>query len=95
MRSLKNRKGVTQLVLGIVVGLIFLAVVLPVGLGIWQATTSSFSQSGWTAAANSTMTAVTTNIGSGFNLMAIAPLVVAAGGIITILVYAFVFKRGP
>jgi hypothetical protein len=96
MRSLrKNRKGdITGIALGIIVGLIFLAVMLPIGLSVWQSIGGAISQAGWTAAANTTMTTTTTNIGSGFSLLAIAPLVLAAGGIIALLVVAFMRMKG-
>jgi hypothetical protein len=89
-----NKKAVTQIALGIVIALIFLAVVLPIGLSVWQSTTGAISQAAWSAAANTTMTSTTTNIGSGFSLLAIAPLVLAAGGIIGLLVVAFTKFRG-
>lgn len=93
MRKMNNR-GVTQIALGIVVALIFLAVVLPIGLSVWQSTVGAINQAAWSAGANTTMTSTTTNIGSGFSLLAIAPLVLAAGGIIGLLVVAFTKFRG-
>ena len=85
----KNKRGVLNLILGVVLALVFVAIVLPVGLGIWQATTNSFNQSGWSTTANTTLTNLTTGIGNGFNLATILPIVIAAGAVITILVAVF------
>ena len=83
----------TGTVMMVIVTLVFIAVVLPVGLSLWQSITGSFSQSSWTAAANTTKTTLDTNIGNGLNLMAISPIIVAAAGVIGLLVYGFVKMR--
>ena len=88
-------KGVTQIALAIVVGLIFLAIVLPIGLSVWQSTLGAVAPtSSWSAAANSSYASTNTNVNSGFSLMAIAPLVLAAGGVIGLLILAFTKFRG-
>jgi hypothetical protein len=102
MRTLRNKKGdITGIALGVVVALIFLAVMLPVALSVWQSMTGAVTfttpSNVTTALQNSTYTinaVVQTNLGSGFSLLAIAPLVLAAGGIIALLVFAFMRMRG-
>jgi len=90
MRSIRrNKRGVLDMIMGAVIALVFVAIVLPVGIGIWQSTTNSFSQAGWSASANTTYTNLTTGIGNGFNLATIIPIVIAAGAVITILVAVF------
>lgn len=97
---MRSKSGVTQIALGIVIGLIFLAVVLPIGLSVWQATTGAVftAPTGASSTIYNTSYAINTNantnIGSGFSLLAIAPLVLAAGGIIGLLVVAFTRFRG-
>jgi hypothetical protein len=94
-----SRKGVTSIVLGIVVALIMLAVVIPIGMAVWQASgTAVFSapDGDSTAQYNTTYaiyTTTNTNVGSGFSLVAIAPIVLAAGGIIALLVVGFMKFR--
>jgi hypothetical protein len=96
---MKANKGVTSIVLGIVVALIMLAVVIPIGMAVWQASgTAVFSapDGDSTAQYNTTYsiyTTTNTNVGSGFSLIAIAPIVLAAGGIIALLVVGFMKFR--
>jgi hypothetical protein len=63
---------------------------LPVGLGLnLSIVTATGPVTGWSAAANNTYATIQTNIQGGFNLLAISPTVLAAGGIISILIAAF------
>jgi hypothetical protein len=102
MRKLNNKGVSAWAVVGIammvVVGVIFLSIMLPVGLGISQSTAQLFNypktidgigQSAYVNATNTTLTTVNSNIAGGFNLLAISPIVLAAGGVISILVAAF------
>ena len=96
---MKANKGVMSIALGVVVGLIMLAVVIPIGMAVWQASgTAVFSapDGDSTAQYNTTYsiyTTTNTNVGSGFSLIAIAPIVLAAGGIIALLVVGFMKFR--
>jgi len=98
--SPRARKGVTTIVLGIVVALIMLAVVIPIGMAVWQASGNAVftaPDGDSTAQYNTTYsiyTTTNTNVGSGFSLLAIAPIVLAAGGIIALLMVAFMRMRG-
>jgi hypothetical protein len=102
MRTLRNKKGdITGIALSVVVGLIFIAVMLPIGISVWQSMTGAVTfttpSNVTTLVQNQSYTVnalVQTNLGSGFSLLAIAPLVLAAGGIIALLVVAFMRMRG-
>lgn len=107
MHKLNNRGVSTWAVIGIammvVVGVIFLAIMLPTGLSISQTTSNLFNYpmatgtSTYYNATNATLTTVNANIMGGWNLLSISPTVLAAGGIISILVAAFaivIYKEG-
>lgn len=96
MRSLqRNKKGMSAwsvigIAMVVVVGVVFLSILLPVGLGLnLNIVTAVGPATGWSTAANTTFATIQTNIQGGFNLLAISPTVLAAGGIISILVAAF------
>lgn len=92
---MRSNKGVTGVVLGIIIALITLAVAIPIGMAVWQASGNAlFTAPTNTSSAmyNTTYgiyTTTNTNVGSGFSLLAIAPIVLAAGGIIALLVIGF------
>jgi hypothetical protein len=96
---MKANKGVMSIALGVVIGLILLAVVIPIGMAVWQASGNAIfttPDGDSTAQYNTTYsiyTTTNTNVGSGFSLLAIAPIVLAAGGIIALLVVGFMKFR--
>lgn len=91
-RTFFNKKANLALVTTLIVTMVFLAVMIPVGLMLWQGITGSINSTGWSTEAQQTLTSLNQNIGMGFTLTAIVPIIVIAGGIITLLL-AF-FKQG-
>jgi hypothetical protein len=87
-----NRKGITGLVIGMVVVLVACAVLIPIGLLVTANLQSSMPA--LTGSANTTAYSVYNNVYSAFSLSAIVPIVAAAGVIISIIVGVFAFKRG-
>lgn len=86
-----NRKGITGLVIGMVVVLIACAILVPIGLLVTANLQSAMP--GLTGSANTTAYAVYNNVYSAFSLSAVVPIVAAAGVIISIIVGVFAWKR--
>lgn len=80
--------------IGTVVGVIACAISLIIGLIVYQSVTTSVNQTGWAAAANTTMTALGTNVYSSFTLLTVSLLVLAAAGIIGVLISYFGLGQG-
>lgn len=92
MRKIReNRKGITGLVIGMVVVLIACAILVPIGLLVTANLQSTMPA--LTGSANTTAYAVYNNVYSAFSLSAVVPIVAAAGVIISIIVGVFAFKR--
>ncbi|MEN3051893.1 MAG: hypothetical protein ABC596_08805 [Candidatus Methanosuratincola petrocarbonis] len=92
MSFLKSRKGqgeLTGLVATGVLVVVFLAMMLPIGLGLSNSLLNSYDRSNWTAEMNNTVTNLQTQMTSSFDLFTIIPLVVAAGIVIAILFAVF------
>jgi len=89
----KNRKGITMIILSLVVALVALAILIPVGLMIQSSLTTITKITGMSATANSTVDTVNTNIYSAFNLVAIVPIIAGAAVIISVIMGAFAFKQ--
>lgn len=86
-----NRKGITGLVIGMVVVLIACAILIPIGLLVTaNLQTSMPALSG---SANTTAYQVYNNVYSAFSISAVVPIVAAAGVIISIIVGVFAWKR--
>jgi ABC-type spermidine/putrescine transport system permease subunit II len=89
----KNRKGITMIILSLVVALVALAILIPVGLMIQSSLTTITKITGMSATANATVDTVNTNIYSAFNLVAIVPIIAGAAVIISVIMGAFAFKN--
>jgi hypothetical protein len=87
----KNRKGITGLVIGMVVVLIACAVLIPIGLLV--STNLQAAMPALTGSASTVALSVYNNIYSAFSLSAIVPIVAAAGVIISIIVGVFAFRK--
>jgi len=93
---LKDRRGVTGMVIALVVGLVALAVIIPIGVLI--ATNLSASLEVVSAKSNVTTTAqnvsydVFQNIWTAFSLSALVPIIAVAGLLIAIIVGAFAIR---
>lgn len=88
----EHRKGITGLVIGMVVVLIACAILVPIGLLVTSNLQTAMPA--LTGSANTTAYAVYNNVYSAFSLSAVVPIVAAAGVIISIIVGVFAWKRG-
>lgn len=77
--------GIKELVGTLVAG----SILMMVGLYAYSKVSGSIDQTGFTAAENTTMTNIKTNVTSGFDLGSIIFIVLAAGGIIGVLWIVF------
>ena len=89
----RNRKGITMIILSLVVALVALAILIPVGLMIQSSLTTITKITGMSATANTTVDTVNNNIYSAFNLVAIVPIIAGAAVIISVIMGAFAFKQ--
>jgi len=89
----KNRRGITMIILSLVVALVALAILIPVGLMIQSSLTTITKITGMSTTANATVDTVNTNIYSAFNLVAIVPIIAGAAVIISVIMGAFAFKQ--
>ena len=80
---------VLNLIAGAVVAIVFLAVMIPIGMGISNSVLNSYDRSTWTTAMNSTASQLQAQTASAFSLFTIIPLVIGAGIIITVLFAVF------
>lgn len=88
----RNRKAITGLVIATVIGLITIAIILPVGILVTAQLNTVVNSMALTGVANTTANAVFVNVYSAFNLATIIPIVAAAGAIITIIVGVMAFR---
>lgn len=87
----ENKKGITALVIGMVVVLVACAVLVPIGLLVTSNLQASMPA--LEGSANTTAYSVYNNVYSAFSLSAIVPIVAAAGVIISIIVGVFAFRK--
>ena len=93
MRKLfKDRKGVTGMVLMLVVALVTIAVLIPIGLLVTTSIESSLPTLTANSAAANASSDVFSNVYTAFGLSALVPIVAVAGLLITIIVGAFAFR---
>ena len=92
-KFLRSRRGIAALILSLVVSLVALAIIIPVGLMIHSSLTGLTKISGMSAQANTTVDNVNNNIYSGFNLVAIVPIIAAAAVIISVILGAFAVRQ--
>jgi len=78
-----------NLIAGAVVTIVFLAVMIPIGMGISNSVLNSYDRSTWTETMNTSVTQLQAQTASAFSLFTILPLVIGAGIIITVLFAVF------
>lgn len=91
----RDKRGITGMVIGLIVLLIACAVLIPIGVIITaslHAALPALPHSGATLQANITAEAVFTNVYNAFSIAAIVPFVAAAALIIGIIVTAFAVR---
>ncbi len=91
-RLRRNKKGVTGLVIALVVSLVALSAMIPIGLLITAKVEDTVDDYVLGVAGNATRDALFANIFAAYDLAAIVPIVAAAGIIISVIVAAFYFK---
>jgi Flp pilus assembly pilin Flp len=90
----KNRKGITALVIALVVSLVALGILIPVGLLVTSNIKTTVDSMDLGTQGNATRLTLFTNIFQGYNLAAIIPIIAAAGIIISVIIGAFAFRQG-
>jgi hypothetical protein len=80
----QSKKG---LAIGSIIAVVVAAIGLSIGLWVLSISFGSVSQTGWSAAANTTFATIQNNTWSAFNLMSVAIIVMAFG----VIVLAFMF----
>lgn len=85
LSSKKGQIGIREMIGTLIVG----AVLFMVGMFTYSKVSGSIDQGSFTAAENTTMTNVRTNVLAGFDLGTISFIVLAAGTIIAIIFLAF------
>ena len=96
-KLLKNRKGVTALVVTLTVSLVALALIIPIGILV----TTNLSDALGVVSAKSNVTTTAENITydvfdslwTSWSLSSLIPIIAVAAVLIAIIVGAFVFKR--
>jgi uncharacterized membrane protein YjgN (DUF898 family) len=92
-RLLHNKKGITGMVISLIVTLAACGILIPIGVYLNAKLYSALPA--MTGTANTTATAVRDNIYSAYSISAVIPLVAAAAVIIGIIVAAFAYTRRP
>jgi len=92
----KDRRGVTGMVIALVVGLVALAVIIPIGVLIASNLSTALdvvtSKGSTTTQAENVTYDVFTNIWTAFSLSALVPIIAVAGLLIAIIVGAFAIR---
>ncbi len=70
---------------GTIITVVIAAIMIIVGVIIFEETSTSINRGGWSAAANTSFTNVSANTFSGFDLLAVAIIVLAAVAILGIV----------
>ena len=92
-KLMRNKKGMTGIVIALVVTLVALGVILPVGMLVTANIYDTVSDLNLGTSGNTTRTTLFTNIWSAYSLSAIIPIVGAAGIIISVIIAAFAFQK--
>jgi len=92
-KLLKNRKGVTGMVIALVVSLVAIGIIIPIGLLVTSTLQTSITEGmNTTSAAYNVTEDVFANIWTAFSLSALVPIIAVAGLLIAIIVGAFAFR---
>jgi len=91
-KLIHNKKGITGMVIGLIVLLIACAVLIPIGIIITASLHAALPSLTAGSVANKTAEAVFTNVYNAFSIAAIVPFVAAAALIIGIIVTAFAVR---
>lgn len=89
----KDKRGITGMVIALIVSLVSLAILLPVGLLLTAQISQTVNTYALGTSGNATRLALLNNVWASFNLASIIPIVAAAGIIIAVIIGAFAFKQ--
>jgi Flp pilus assembly pilin Flp len=92
-RLKRDKRGITALVIALVVSLVALGILIPVGLLVTSNIKTTVDSMDLGSQGNLTRTTLFTNIFQGYNLAAIIPIIAAAGIIISVIIGAFAFRQ--
>jgi len=91
-KHLKGQADVA-LVLGTVVGLIAVSMTVIMGLMLFENVKGSINRASWSTEANESYDTLIANTGTGYDLITIAPILMAAGVVISLLLgFAFIAR---
>jgi Flp pilus assembly pilin Flp len=90
----KDRRGITGIVIALVVAMVAIAIVIPIGMLLTANIYTTVSNMVLGTSGNATRTVLFNNIWSAYSLAAVVPIVAAAGLIISVVIAAFAL-RGP
>ncbi len=93
LKLLKDKRGVTGLVLALVVSLVTIAVLIPIGLLVTTNIQDSLPTLEAGSAAENASNAVFDNVYTAFSLSALVPIVAVAGLLIAIIIGSFAMGR--
>ncbi len=94
MLTRRKDKGMIAQSMMLIFGIVSFAVGVPVGLYVWQSLATAIApQDGWTTAANTSYTTTQTNIGAGFNLLSVTPILFVAITFLGLLAGAFIYGK--
>ena len=82
-------RWVTGLILGVIVGLLAVAIILPSGMYAYYQAYDTIDDLNLGTQGNQTRTNINTNVWGAFSLLAVTPTLIGAAAIIMILVAAF------
>ena len=87
--EIKQRDSMAFGVKEIVAAVVGAGVTLIVGLLVYSKISQGIDTSSFTAAQNTTLASIKTNVESGFSLTSVMPIVIAAAGLLAVLFVAF------
>lgn len=87
--EIKQRDSMAFGVKEIVAAVVGAGVTLIVGLLVYSKISQGIDTSSFTAAQNTTLAGIKTNVESGFSLTSVMPIVIAAAGLLAVLFVAF------
>lgn len=90
----RNKKGVSGIILGLVVVLVMLAVILPISLYTVVQIKASMPAFTANSAEYNASKSLYDNIFSAYNIASITPLIAVASVIVAMVVVGFALKRG-
>lgn len=93
----RDRRGITGMVLALVIALVTIAILIPIGLIVVNNLSTSLevvaAKSASTTTAQNVTYDVFANVWQAFSLSALVPIIAVAGLLISIIIGAFAYRR--